>query len=166
MENCLENLLKILAQLDGKEETWLFLKLHLLNDPARFIISRLLDPHCLEYTWPFGGLVFSFSVLSEDFDDELMNDHIFFEDVTLFGAGWNNSESCLTDEGTMAKLWKIRGIPIDKKNVLVSTELVDIPVYSCYHSGELFRVPLNVGKKSKDFWERKNVFLRLGTKIL
>lgn len=158
----LVHILEIIAQLDGKEDTSLSVKLHLMQDPSNFLISRLLDPHSLGYAWPFGGLYFSYSIIEEDNKDEVKNDHIFIENATLVGAGIDQDDLSLTNLGPNPHIWKIRGIPIDKRKITISPEHVDVPVYSINHSGELFKVPIKVGKESKQFWERRNIFIQLG----
>ena len=158
----LVHILEILTQLDGKEYTWLSVKLHLMQDPSNFLISRLLDPHSLGYAWPFGGLYFSFSIIDETNNDEMKNDHIFIENGTLIGAGIDHDDLSLTKLEKSSKIWKIRGIPIDKRKITISPDHVDVPVYSINHSGELFKVPIKVGKESKQFWERRNIFIKLG----
>ena len=47
LANCLQHLGQIKSQLEDREETSVLVKLQLLNDPARFLVSRLLDPHLL-----------------------------------------------------------------------------------------------------------------------
>ena len=152
-----------MSQLDGKEETFVTIELHHLNDPERFIISRLLDPHCLEYAWPFGGLYFTFTVVGEGVaEEEKKNDQIFVENASLHGASWNVQNECLCMDLPNKYLGTIRGVPTDSRNIVESEDLFDVPVYSAHHSRELFKVPLKVGRKSKDFWGRKNVFITLG----
>ena len=158
----LGHLLEIMSQLIGKEETSVSVKLHLLDDPSHFLVSRLLDPHCLGYAWPFGGVYFTFSIMREDDDDEVKNDQIFIEDATLHGAGLDSAELCLVESVASARLWRIRGAPIDNRDMQESPDLVDVPVFSSNHPGELFKVPIKVGKQSKQFWERKNLHIKLG----
>ena len=161
---CLENLLMIMSQLDGKEEASVTLKLHLFNDPSRFLISRLLDPHCLGYDWPFGGLIWSFYIAKDDKEDANF-DNIFVLDAVVIGAGWNVEKLCLIHGEKSGKLRMIKGVPINYKDKVHQDDTLEVPVYSCYHSVELFKIPLNFENKDKDFWERQNIFIELGEKL-
>ena len=76
LEECLNHLMEIKPLLQENEEAPITIKLHLLHDPSRFVIARLLDPHGLDYRWPFGGLVFSYEAIGEDNDDEVKR--VFF----------------------------------------------------------------------------------------
>ena len=152
-----------MSQLDGKEETFLTLELQYLHDPERFIISRLLDPHCLGYSWPFGGLFFTFTLVGDGVDEEdKKNDHIYVENASLHGASWNAKNECLCVDLPMKNLGTIKGVPTDSKNIVELDDHFEVPVYSAHHSQELFKIPLKVGRKSKDFWGRKSVFITLG----
>ena len=161
---CLENLLMIMSQLDGKEETSVTLKLHLLNDPSRFLISRLLDPHCLGYDWPFGGLIWSFCVAKDD-EEDVNFDNIFILDAVVIGAGWDDDKLCLVHGKKSGKLGRIKGVPINYKDKVYQDDTLEVPVHSCYHPVVLFKIPLNFANKDKDFWERQNIFIELGTKL-
>ena len=166
LQSCLENLLKIMSQLDGKEETSVTLKLHLLNDPSRFLISRLLDPHCLGYDWPFGGLIWSFSIIRSYNKEKVNFDNIFIEDAVLYGAEWNDQKLCMVPGEIGGKLGTIKGVPMNYKERVDLDDTVSVPVHSCYHSEELFRVPLNFENKEKEFFERQNIFIMLGENLL
>lgn len=161
---CLENLLMIMSQLDGKEEASVTLKLHLFNDPSRFLISRLLDPHCLGYDWPFGGLIWSF-IISTDDKEDVSPDNIFILDAVVLGAGWDGEKGCLVHGEQSGKLRAIKGIPINYKDKVDQDDTLSVPVHSCYHSDELFKIPLAFENKDKEFWERQNIFIRLGEKL-
>ena len=159
---CLNHLMTIKSQLDGREETSLAVKLHLLSDPARFLVSRLLDPHCLGYKWPFGGLVFSFTVLSQHSkDEEVRPDHIFLDAAVLVGAGWDSERLCLTEDISNRCLGRIRGVPTDKKQFCQPPHSVLIPLYSSQHSGQLLQVPVGRGDQPAEFWQRRNIYLRV-----
>ena len=162
LEDCLNHLVMIQGLLEEREETSISIKLHLLHDPERFIIARLLDPHGLDYTWPFGGLVFAYEAIGEDNDEEIKPEYIFIEDVTIVGAGWDKHGLCLTDVKESTKLWKIRGIPADVRELETPQNCIQVSLFSSRHSGELMKVPLHVGDKSVEFWERKNIYLRTG----
>ena len=162
MGECLNHLLEIKALLQENEATPISIKLHLLHDPARFIIARLLDPHSLDYKWPFGGLVFSYAAIREDNDEENKPDYIFIKDAQVVGAGWNKQDLCLTEDRQNLKLWKIRGIPADIRYLETPPDCIKVSVFSRRHSGEIMKVPLKVGKNTVDYWERKNIFLTIG----
>ena len=162
LEECLNHLMEIKSLLQENEEAPITIKLHLLHDPSRFVIARLLDPHGLDYRWPFGGLVFSYEAIGEDNDDEVKPEYIFIEGVAVVGAGWNKHGLCLTEERENLKLWKIRGIPADVRDLETPSGCIQISVFSSRHSDELLKVPLNVGVKSIDYWERKNIYLKIG----
>ena len=161
---CLENLLMIMSQLDGKEEASVTLKLHLFNDPSRFLISRLLDPHCLGYDWPFGGLIWSFNISTDDKED-VSPDNIFILDAIVLGAGWDSVKGCLVQGEKSGKLSILRGVPINYKDKVDQEDTLTVPVHSCYHSDELFKIPLKFEVKDKEFWERQNISIRLGEKL-
>ena len=151
-----------LAQQAGDEDlTFLTVKLHLLNDPGRFLTSRLLDPHCLGYKWPFGGLVFTFTAVAEISEDEVRSDHIYLDSAVLVGAGWDSSRQCLTKDTSNRKFGKIRGVPTDKKQFSVEDSHILVPVYSSRHSGELARVPVGRGDLPREFWQRRNIYVRI-----
>ena len=98
LEECLNHLLEIRMLLQENEEASITINLHLLHDPSRFVIARLLDPHGLDYKWPFGGLVFSYTAISEDNGDEIKPEYIFIGGASVVGAGWNKQNLCLTEE--------------------------------------------------------------------
>ena len=158
---CFGHLQDLVSQVKGKEETHVIVKLHLLNNPARFLTSRLLDPHCLGYSWPFGGLYFTFRIKNEESESEIKSDHIFIEGGRLNGAKWSEKDKCLTEEGECMDIGVIQGIPVDKRSIEHSEEFIDIPVFSILHSEELFKVKLKVGRRPKEYWQRKNIFIRL-----
>ena len=161
---CLENLFLIMSQLDGKEEASVTLKLHLLNDPSRFLISRLLDPHCLGYDWPFGGLIWTFEIVRDE-KEEVNFDNILILDAVVFGAGWNDEKQCLIHGEKSGNLGAIKGVPINYKDKVDQDDTLAVPVHSCYHSVELFKISLHFENKDKDFWGRQNVFIKLGNKL-
>ena len=162
LAECLNHLLEIKTLLQENEETTLSIKLHLLHDPSRFVVARLLDPHGLDYKWPFGGLVFSYTVIREDNDDEIKPEYIFIEGASVVGAGWNKQDICLTEDRENLKLWKIRGIPADVRDLETPADCIQVSVFSTRHSDELMKVPLHVGDKTVDYWERKNIYLKIG----
>ena len=161
LADCLDHLVDIKAQLEEADEVYVTVKLHLLNDPARFLISRLLDPHCLGYKWPFGGLVFTFTVVNEINEDHVNHDNIFLDNAFLIGAGWDKERLCLTGDLKNRKLGLIRGVPTDKKVFSQPDNSIVIPVYSSKHSGELLQVPVGIGDQPRDFWERRNIYVRI-----
>ena len=161
LELRLAHLAVLKSQLEGRDEVALTVKLHLLNQPGRFLVSRLLDPHCLGYKWPFGGLVFTFTVINEIKEEEVNPDHIYLEDAIIVGAGWDSERFCLRQDTSNRNLGKIRGVPTDKKLFSVPEQNILVPVYSSKHSGELLRLPLGIGDQPRDFWERRNIYVRI-----
>ena len=161
LASCLDHLGQIKSQLEDREETSVLVKLQLLNDPARFLVSRLLDPHLLPYKWPFGGLLFTFSLLSEEVEeDQVKSDHIFLSSAVLVGAGWDRDRRCLTQDLSHRALGKIRGVPTDKKVFSQPPDTIQVPVFSARHRGELLQVPLAIGDQQREFWQRRNVYIR------
>ena len=77
----------------------------------------------------------------------------------VMDGGRNITSSYLNRE-----LWCLhyKWSPIDNRDMQESPDLVDVPVFSSNHPGELFKVPIKVGKQSKQFWERKNLHIKLG----
>ena len=167
LASCLEHLTQIKSQLEEREETSVLVRLQLLNDPARFLVSRLLDPHLLPYKWPFGGLLFTFSILSseelqgEGEEDEVKSDHIFLDNAGLVGAGWDRGRQCLSKDVSNRALGKIRGVPTDKKVFAQPPDTIQVPVFSSRHRGELLQVPLAIGDQNKEFWQRRNIYVRI-----
>ena len=162
LASCLEQLSQIKSQLEEREETSVLVKLQLLNDPARFLVSRLLDPHLLPYKWPFGGLLFTFSILSQEVEeDEVKSDHIFLDNANLVGAGWDRERGCLTKDVSNRALGRIRGVPTDKKVFSQPPDTIQVPVFSSLHRGELLQVPLAIGDQQMEFWQRRNIYVRI-----
>ena len=162
LANCLQHLGQIKSQLEDREETSVLVKLQLLNDPARFLVSRLLDPHLLPYKWPFGGLLFTFSILSqEEEEEEVKSDHIFLDNAVLVGAGWDRERGCLTEDVSNRALGKIRGVPTDKKVFSQPADTIQLPVFSSRHRGELLQVPVAIGVQDRQFWQRRNIYVRI-----
>ena len=164
LASCLEQLSQIKSQLEEREETSVLVKLQLLNDPARFLVSRLLDPHLLPYKWPFGGLLFTFSILTEEEgeeEEEVKSDHIFLDNAFLVGAGWDRKRRCLTKDVSNRALGKIRGVPTDKKVFSQPPDTIQVPVFSSNHRGELLQVPLAIGDQDTQFWQRRNIYVRI-----
>ena len=164
LANCLQHLGQIKSQLEEREETSVVVKLQLLNDPARFLVSRLLDPHLLPYKWPFGGLVFTYTILSqeeEEEEEEVKSDQIFLDSAVLVGAGWDRERRCLTQDVSSRALGRIRGVPTDKKVFSQPPDTIQLPVFSSRHRGELLQVPVNIGDQDSQFWQRRNIYVRI-----
>ena len=161
LEESLNHLLEIKAALEESEEMAITIKLHLLHDPSRFFIARLLDPHGLNYKWPFGGLVFSYEALEKDGFERVEPYHIFIEDAIIVGAGWDESGLCLTECRSNTRIWKIRGTPADIRDLEVPPNFIEVSLFSSRHAGEVIKVPLNAGKEGVEYWERKHVYLNV-----
>ena len=162
LASCLQHLVQIKSQLEEEsEETSVVVKLQLLNDPARFLVSRLLDPHLLPYKWPFGGLLFTFTILSQEEQGEVKSDHIFLDSAVLVGAGWDRERRCLTKDVSNRALGRIRGVPTDKKVFSQPPDTIQLPVFSSRHRGELLQVPVNIGDQDRQFWQRRNIYVRI-----
>ena len=161
-EERFDHLVKIKLKLEQSEESAMTVQLDLFQDPLRFFTARLLDPHGLDYAWPFGGLAFSFDALNEGNNDEVKPEYIFLEGISIVGAFWNKEKLCLSEEKGNTSIWKIRGIPADIRYLKVPESCIEIPLFSNENSEEIVKVPLNIGDQSADYWKRKNVFLKIG----
>ena len=166
-EKCFDQLLSLKTQLTKNEETALRVRLDLLSDPARLLVARLLDPHTLNYEWPFGGLVFRFTVLSEQEEEEEEGeakcDRVFVEAARLVGAGWDGTRGCLTEAETQSGLERVCGQPADTRHLSTPPHCVLVPAYSARHAEQLFSVALPVdGENRVEYWERKNILVRIG----